>query len=208
MSNLPIRGKFYVTATYGQIGPYWSNGHKGIDIVSDDIKILSTCDGVVRKVAYDSGGWGQYISIGDNEGKRHIFCHLASGSVNVKEGQSVTKGTVIGMMGATGNVTGPHLHFQLQRGEKVIDPTPYLGIPNKKGTYNTKDFEDGVNCGMTANDYKDKRDISPWAYDAVDEATRDGIMVGDGNGNFKPQKPITREEFAVCYQRMKGKFNK
>lgn len=208
MSNLPMKGVFQITATYGQVGSYWVNGHKGIDFVSNDTNIYSTCDGVVRKVAYDEKGWGQYVSIGDNEGRRHIFCHLVKGSVKVKEGQRVEKSTIIGMMGATGNVTGPHLHFQLQQGETVIDPTPYLGVPNKKGTYNSVDFEYDGGFRMRASDYRDSKKIPEWAFNAVDEATKDGIMMGDQNGNFKPNEPITRAEFAVCYQRMKGKFKK
>lgn len=205
---MPVTGQFTITATYGQKGAYWKNGHQGIDFVSADKNIYATCDGIVRVVGYDASGWGQYVSIGDDAGRRHIFCHLVKGSVKVKKGERVSRATVIGTMGATGNVSGLHLHYQLQNGETVIDPTPYLGIPNKKGAYNSKDFEIDGGKPMTANDYKDKKDIPAWAFDAVNEATKDGIMLGDDKGNFRPNEPITRAEFAVCYQRMKGKFKK
>ena len=101
MTNLPITGAFSVTAIYGQTGPYWTNGHKGIDLVASDRRIFSTCNGKVRLVSFDETGWGQYVSIEGDEGYRHIFCHLVKGSVTVKAGDRVTPLTVLGTMGAT-----------------------------------------------------------------------------------------------------------
>ena len=161
MTNLPITGTFTITATYGQQGKYWKNGHKGIDFVSENKNIYATCDGVVRVIAYDEGGWGQYVSIGDAEGRKHIFCHLKKTPIRVKVGQKVNRTTLIGLMGDTGNVTGVHLHYQINdKNNNPIDPTLYLGIPNKKGTYNSKDYTIKDGDTMTFND-SDK--ISPWA---------------------------------------------
>lgn len=193
MTNLPITGKFTITAVYGQSGSYWKNGHKGIDFVADNKKIYSTCDGTVRVVAYDSGGWGNYVSVGDSEGRRHIFCHLDS--VNVKVGDKVTRTSVIGIMGRTGNVTGLHLHFQLNdKNNQPLDPTGYLGIPNKKGEYNSEDFKI-----MTFND---SNEIADWAKSAVEKVSEMGIMVGDDKGNFNPTVNITRQEFAVAIAKL------
>lgn len=199
MTNLPITGAFSITAVYGQKGSYWANGHKGIDIVSDDKRIFATCNGTVRTVAYDPSGWGQYVSIGDAEGRRHIFCHLVRGSVKVKAGDKVDRNTVIGTMGTTGNVTGVHLHFQLQNGDAVIDPTPYLGIPNRVGDYNSKDYPlEEVNRHV----YVDEHRIAPWAKDSVQKVTEMGIMLGDDLGKFNPTAPVTRQELAVVIERM------
>ena len=199
MTNLPITGAFSITAVYGQKGSYWANGHKGIDIVSDDKRIFATCQGTVRTVAYDPSGWGQYVSIGDAEGRRHIFCHLVRGSVTVKVGDTVDRNTVIGTMGATGNVTGVHLHFQLQNGDDVVDPTPYLGIPNRVGDYNSKDYPlEEVNRHV----YVDEHRIAPWAKDSVQKVTEMGIMLGDDLGKFNPTAPVTRQELAVVMDRM------
>jgi hypothetical protein len=203
MTNLPITGRFYVTATYGQEGKYWANGHKGIDLVPDNPSIYCSCDGIVRKVAYDAGGWGQYVSIGDDQGRRHIFCHLVNGSVKVKEGQRVTRSTIIGTMGATGNVSGIHLHFQLQQGEKVIDPTPYLGIPNKKGEYHSENYQIGGDPVADPNKYRDDAKIPEWAKASVYEVKKKGLMVGDANNNFRPNDPLTRAEMAVILGRLK-----
>lgn len=200
MTNLPITGNFTITAIYGQKGKYWADGHKGIDFVSEDKRIYATCDGVVRTVAYDANGWGQYVSIGDDEGRRHIFCHLVRESVTVKAGDKVTRTTIIGTMGATGNVTGVHLHYQLQNGETVINPCSYLGVPNKVGSYNSNDFQIKEVSDVT---FKDQAKISDWAKSAVDEVSEKGWMLGDDKGNFNPQAPVTREELAVVLARIK-----
>ncbi len=200
MTNLPVTGNFTITAIYGQKGKYWANGHKGIDFVSSDKRIFATCDGVVRTVAYDANGWGQYVSIGDDQGRRHIFCHLIKGSVKVKKGDKVTRSTIIGTMGATGNVSGVHLHYQLQNGETVIDPCGYLGIPNKVGNYNSEDYAVKEVSKLV---YKDQADIPEWAKSAVKEVSEKGWMLGDDQGNFNPNDPITRAELAVVLSRMK-----
>lgn len=197
MTRLPVTGAFSVTAVYGQKGSYWKEGHQGIDFAADDRRVFATCDGTVRLVAYDASGWGQYVSIGDGEGRRHIFCHLVKGSVAVKAGDKVTPLTVIGRMGDTGNVTGIHLHFQLQEGEKVIDPTEYLGIPNRVGSYQSKDFEEAE-----AMAYRDENTIPAWAKDAVERVTEKGWMLGDDQGKFNPNDPVTRAELAVVLARM------
>lgn len=211
MTNLPVSGTFWVTCTYLQKGSLWASGyHKGIDLTCGDRNIYSTCDGVVKTVGYDEDGWGNYVRVENKENKNiHIFCHLAPKSIKVKVGQTVNRTTVLGTMGTTGNSTGVHLHFQIEKSNTdrtICDPTEWLGIPNKKGEYYSKNYQIKEDDGMTANDYKDSNKIPSWAFDAVDEATKDGIMIGDKNGNFRPNEPITRAEFAVCYQRMKGKL--
>ncbi len=198
MTNLPVSGPFLVTATYGQQGSFWKNGHQGIDLVAENRNVYATCDGVVRVVAYDEDGWGQYVSVGDEQGRRHLFCHLVQGSVRVKPGDRVTRLTVLGTMGASGNVTGTHLHYQLQEGETVVDPTLWLGIPNRVGTYHSKDYELKEDEPM----FQDEAQIPAWAKEAVEEAAEKGLMVGDPDGKFRPNDPITRAELAVILSRL------
>lgn len=196
MTNLPITGAFRVTAIFGQQGNYWANGHKGIDLVAEDHRIYSTCDGVVKTVAFDADGWGQYIVVEDREGLRHHFCHLVRGSAKVKVGQAVDPLTVIGTMGATGNVTGLHLHYELRKGSTVLDPAAWLGIPNKVGNYHSSDFE------VKEMLYKDQAEIPAWAKEAVEKVTEKGWMEGDTQGNFRPNDPITRAEMAMILSRL------
>ena len=193
MTNLPVSGTFTITAVYGQSGSYWKNGHKGIDFVAANKNIYSTCDGTVRVVAYDKGGWGNYVSVGDSEGRRHIFCHLSS--VSVKPGDKVTRTTVLGIMGQTGNVTGVHLHYQINDSDNnPINPAAYLGIPNKKGNYNSKDY--------AIMEFKDQNEIANWAKKAVQTVSDLGIMEGDPDGNFRPNSSITRQEIAVVIAKL------
>lgn len=204
MTNLPVEGHFTVTAAYGETGSYWKNGHKGIDIVSENKKVYSTCTGTVKVIAFDSTGWGRYVSIHDEYGNRHIFCHLVEGSVEVAVGQKVDRTTVIGIMGKTGNVTGVHLHYQINDKNNIpIDPTPYLRIPNRRDTYYSADFAIKEVGGV----YKDNDKISLWAMDSVRKVTEAGIMLGDSDGNFRPKDNITREEVAVIVARLLKKEN-
>lgn len=192
MTDLPVSGKFTVTAVYGQTGKYWKTSHKGIDLVSENRTVYCTCDGTVRVVAYDAGGWGNYVSVGDAEGRRHIFCHLKS--VSVKTGDKLTRQSVIGVMGDTGNASGVHLHYQLNdKNNAPTDPTVYLGIPNKCGVYDSADFE---------KTFKDSDKIAGWAKSAVQAAYRAGIMKGDENGYFRPKDLLTRQEAAVIISRL------
>lgn len=194
MTNLPVTNEFTITATYGQQGKYWVGGHQGIDIVAPNKAIYATCNGTVRVVNYDKGGWGRYVTVGDDNGLVHIFCHLENNSVRVKSGDKVNRTTVIGVMGTTGNSTGVHLHYQINRNGVSINPCDHLGIPNQKGTYNGKDYELKESNDMTFND---DAKISKWAKDAVDNVTDLGLMSGVGNNEFDPKGTVTREQLAV-----------
>ena len=83
----------------------------------------------------ESYGYNVFIQ-DDEEGYYHHFCHLASESL-LTIGQTVDRNTIVGIMGATGNVTGPHLHYELMQNstafqaENFLDPTTWLGIPNE-----------------------------------------------------------------------------
>lgn len=135
-TNLPVNGKFNITATFGQQGSYWKNGHKGIDITAADKKIYSVCDGEVTVVGFDKNGWGRYVSVMPESFSRirFILCHMVDNSVKVKKGEKVSRLTHIGTMGSTGKSSGVHLHVEMRIDNKSIDPSAYLLIPNKKQT--------------------------------------------------------------------------
>ncbi len=204
MTNLPFTGAFRVTCEYLKKGSSWSSGyHKGIDLVGTDGDIYCTCDGVVKTVGWDPNGWGRYVRVQENETKRiHIFCHMVKDSVRVEVGQKVSRATILGRMGSTGNSTGAHLHFQIEKSNTdrtVYDPTTWLGIPNKVGSYNSKDYQIKEESKMA---YKDQKKIPAWAKDAVEKVTAKGWMKGDDQGNFRPNDPITRAEMAVLIARV------
>lgn len=147
MTNLPVTGFFRVTCEYKRLNTdklKWAAGyHTGIDIVSDNKKVYSTCNGNVFQAGYDNA-YGNFIVIRDFETDNfHWFCHL--NRIFVKQGIKVTKTTCIGMMGSTGNVTGLHLHFEIRKScncyGKVLNPAEYMGIPNKVGTYFSDNYK-------------------------------------------------------------------
>ena len=133
ITNLPVNGTFSVPAYFGQQGDLWKNGHKGIDIIGDRT-LYSVCDGVVTYQGYDKDGWGYYVSVMPNgfERIRFILCHMVKKSIKVKKGDKVSRTTVLGTMGTTGNSDCVHVHVECRIDDTAVDPTPYLKIANKK----------------------------------------------------------------------------
>jgi hypothetical protein len=71
-----------------------------------------------------SGGYGNLITISHGKGLITYYGHLSK--IYAKTGQKVRKGTLIGRVGATGRVTGPHLHFEVRKNGKPLDPLLYI----------------------------------------------------------------------------------
>lgn len=112
--------------------------------MSANRRVYSTCDGYVYRVVENDKYYGNYIVIKNtDEGTFHWFCHLDT--MFVKIGQNVSRVTVIGIMGKTGNSTGVHLHFEIRKQNNVYnctnDPSFYMSIPNKNGIYNSRNYE-------------------------------------------------------------------
>jgi murein DD-endopeptidase MepM/ murein hydrolase activator NlpD len=120
------KGSFRLTARFGQHGPYWSGGvHTGLDFAgSSGTPIRAAASGTVISTGYE-GAYGNRIVIDHGNGFRTTYNHLSGITVSV--GQKVTAGDRIGSLGNTGNSTGPHLHFEVTKGGKFIDPEAWLG---------------------------------------------------------------------------------
>ncbi|MFF1558407.1 LysM peptidoglycan-binding domain-containing M23 family metallopeptidase [Streptomyces sp. NPDC058279] len=113
---------------YKQAGSMWSSGyHTGVDfIASTGTTVKAVGAGTVVTAGW-GGAYGNEVVIRHADGKYSQYGHLSQISVSV--GQSVTAGQRIGLSGATGNVTGPHLHFEVRTGPAYgsdIDPLAYL----------------------------------------------------------------------------------
>ncbi|MET3683848.1 murein DD-endopeptidase MepM/ murein hydrolase activator NlpD [Alkalibacillus flavidus] len=112
----------YVTSTYG---PRWGSHHNGMDIAGVSNRTLKAADnGTVVEAGYHSGGHGNRVIIDHNNGYRTLYAHLSS--ISVSPGQTVRKGQAIGQMGSTGRSTGVHLHLELQKNGRTINPGPYF----------------------------------------------------------------------------------
>ncbi len=94
--------------------------HNGIDISGAvGTHIYAADNGVVMKALYTSKGYGNYIII-EHGGYQTLYAHCSR--LHVKVGEEVRKGQVIAEMGSSGNSTGPHLHFEVKRGDYRYDP--------------------------------------------------------------------------------------
>ncbi|MFD5115153.1 MULTISPECIES: M23 family metallopeptidase [unclassified Streptomyces] len=125
--RLPLAGS-YVTTGYQSGGSLWSSGsHSGIDFrAATGSSVVAVGTGTVVEAGW-GGSYGNNIVLRMNDGTYTQYGHLAS--VGVSVGQSVTPGQRIGRSGATGNVTGPHLHFEARTSPDYgsdIDPVAYL----------------------------------------------------------------------------------
>jgi murein DD-endopeptidase MepM/ murein hydrolase activator NlpD len=109
--------KYKVTTPFGVKGKMWSSGrHEGVDYAAPiGAVVVAPVDGKVTKVGQCWGAaFGQHSVLMKVDGGHLLFAHLSSNSVKV--GQAVKAGDVIGKVGKDGNVTGPHLHMELQKG--------------------------------------------------------------------------------------------
>lgn len=128
---IPSRGdgNFSWPAVGGYIsspmGYRWGKLHKGIDIAGPGSYTIKAADnGVVVSAGWDSGGYGNKITIDHQNGFRTVYGHLSAITVSV--GQTVAKGSAIGVMGATGDATGVHLHFEVYKNGGLQNPESYL----------------------------------------------------------------------------------
>jgi murein DD-endopeptidase MepM/ murein hydrolase activator NlpD len=123
--SLPT-SSYTITSTYGQAGNMWSSGyHTGLDLAAPTgTPAKAVHSGTVKSAGW-SGSYGYRIVLELEDGTEVWYCHLSS--MTVGAGQKVGTGETIGRVGATGNVTGPHLHLEVHTaGGGGIDPLAWL----------------------------------------------------------------------------------
>ncbi|MFF7788040.1 peptidoglycan DD-metalloendopeptidase family protein [Streptomyces sp. NPDC007991] len=123
----PISGS-YISTGYQASSGLWSSGsHTGVDFhAATGTSVHAVGMGEVVEAGW-GGSYGNQIVIKMNDGTYTQYGHLSS--IGVSVGQKVTPGQQIGLSGATGNVTGPHLHFEARTSPEYgsdIDPVAYL----------------------------------------------------------------------------------
>ncbi|WP_405889056.1 peptidoglycan DD-metalloendopeptidase family protein [Streptomyces sp. NBC_01136] len=125
--TLPVEGATIGTG-YKVAGSMWSSGyHTGVDfVVPTGTTVKAIAAGTVVSAGW-GGAYGNQVVIQHADGQYSQYAHMSS--LSVSAGQTVTEGQQIGLSGATGNVTGPHLHFEIRTTPNYgsdVDPVAYL----------------------------------------------------------------------------------
>lgn len=96
--------------------------HKGVDFgAPTGTPIYAAGDGVIKR-ANRFGSYGNYVLIDHPRGYKTAYAHLSRFARGMRAGKSVRQGQVIGYVGATGRVTGPHLHYEVYKGKSRVNP--------------------------------------------------------------------------------------
>ena len=115
-------------------------GHTGVDVnrgVQEGVsQIVAVANGVVaQSVALKNANgtyrsYGEYVTIDHQNGLYTAYCHMYPNSRKVSTGQTVQQGQILGLLGTTGNSSGPHLHFEVRSGRNsssaAVNPLNYL----------------------------------------------------------------------------------
>ncbi len=130
----PVEG---VTGCDASDYPYYANGnyHGGTDInrsvgASSGMNILAADGGTVKTVKNLNYSYGSHVIIDHGNGYTTLYAHMQKGSITVNEGDTVSKGQIIGKLGSTGKSTGPHLHIELRKNNShtnTLNPCEYIG---------------------------------------------------------------------------------
>ncbi len=125
-SGFPTSGRN--TSGFGnRIGPQSGRleKHTGWDIATNAGSIVrATAPGVVQTAGWTNIGYGMHIIVDHGYGIKTLYGHLSKLLVN--PGREIQVGDVIGLVGSTGNSTGPHLHYEVRINNSPINPGPYL----------------------------------------------------------------------------------
>lgn len=124
----PADGRF--TSTYGyrvspvNAGEDDAEFHGGVDIANAmGTPIRATAAGVVERAGW-AGGYGQMVLVRNEHGFSTLFGHASR--LAVSAGQRVRRGEILAYMGTTGRSTGNHVHYEVWRGGRPVDPAPFL----------------------------------------------------------------------------------
>ncbi len=120
--QLPVApGAYHLTSRFGECSSLWSSCHTGLDFAAPTgTRIVAAAAGTVTETGY-AGAYGNRTIVTLEDGTEMWYCHQNSLAVSV--GEAVRPGDVIGHVGSTGNVTGPHLHIEVRPGAgDAVDP--------------------------------------------------------------------------------------
>jgi murein DD-endopeptidase MepM/ murein hydrolase activator NlpD len=114
--SVPVQGP-----TGDTYGPRGKRFHSGLDFrAPSGTPVAAAGSGLVVFAARQTGGWGKFVVVKHSSGVRTLYAHLSR--IDVKLRQRVSAGAIVGLVGATGGATGPHLHFEVLVRGAAVDP--------------------------------------------------------------------------------------
>jgi murein DD-endopeptidase MepM/ murein hydrolase activator NlpD len=136
LSTIPVRkpvdGEIDLQSGFGvRIDPFLGAPamHTGLDLhgeIGDPVR--ATADGTVIAAGWN-GGYGRMVDLDHHNGLTTRYAHLSS--IDVRVGQSVKSGQIVGKVGSTGRSTGPHLHYETRLKGEAVDPQKFLRAGGK-----------------------------------------------------------------------------
>jgi murein DD-endopeptidase MepM/ murein hydrolase activator NlpD len=118
--SLPVAG-----ALGDRFGPRGDRFHSGTDLIAaSGTPVRAAGPGTVTFAGWSAGGYGNLVVIAHANGVSSWYAHLSR--IDVTPGAAATTATRVGLVGATGNATGPHLHFEVRLRGAVTDPLAAL----------------------------------------------------------------------------------
>ena len=131
----PVTGELDVSSPFGvRIDPFLGRAamHTGVDLRGDlGAPVHATANGIVQ-IAGRDGGYGKMVEIDHGNGYSTRYGHLSE--IDVKVGQEVRLGQVVGRIGSTGRSTGPHLHYETRLNGEAVDPQKFLNAGIQLGS--------------------------------------------------------------------------
>src|SRR3954462_11358872 len=125
-ASCPISLAWPVDGPIGDsFGPRGNLFHAGVDILAaSGTPVSAAASGRVTYAGWLAGGWGNLVVVAHSDGVRTMYAPLSR--VGARVGESVRAGAHVGLVGATGDATGPHLHFEVRLRGAAVDPASAL----------------------------------------------------------------------------------
>lgn len=124
----PVRG-FPVNSPFGMrrlAGEQTPRPHRGVDFAAPlGTGVFAAAEGTVIRLGYQADGFGHFVEVRHPNGMVTLYAHLSR--IDVRSGQALRAGERLGLVGTSGYSTGPHLHLEVRRNGRPIDPLRVLG---------------------------------------------------------------------------------
>lgn len=125
----PLDSYTYISTNFADVDPWHSNPHGGVDFAAGAGTPIYAVESGIVSIAQPSPSYGNYVMINhgnapDGNSYATLYAHMLY--YCVQEGQTVSRGQIIGYVGSTGRSTGNHLHLELRQNKAKIDPLIYI----------------------------------------------------------------------------------